>query len=120
MKRDMNDLKKLVLQIMESDIGDVRFSKENNHLVNRLFHDNIENFSGKNSINDNVQIKTEKNDEILDTEELIEESLSLQSNENELIRKALEKYHGKRKLAAKELGISERTLYRKIREYGIL
>ncbi|MCU0408116.1 MAG: sigma-54-dependent Fis family transcriptional regulator, partial [Bacteroidales bacterium] len=53
------------------------------------------------------------------TEEVVEESLSLAGKEEEMIRKALEKFSGKRKLAAAELGISERTLYRKIKEYDI-
>ena len=57
--------------------------------------------------------------DIQDTEEIIEESLSLSDKEVELIIKSLEKHNHKRKLAAKELGISERTLYRKIKEYGI-
>jgi transcriptional regulator with PAS, ATPase and Fis domain len=56
---------------------------------------------------------------IQDTEEFVEESLSLEEKEMELIRKALERHSGKRKLAAEELGISERTLYRKIKEYNI-
>ena len=56
---------------------------------------------------------------ITDTEELVEESLSIQGQETELIRKALSKHNGKRKAAAEELGISERTLYRKIKEYDI-
>jgi transcriptional regulator with PAS, ATPase and Fis domain len=51
--------------------------------------------------------------------EVIEESLSLEKKEIDMIRKALEKYNGKRKNAARELGISERTLYRKIKEYDI-
>ncbi len=50
---------------------------------------------------------------------MIEESLSLEKKEIDMIRKALEKYNGKRKNAARELGISERTLYRKIKEYDI-
>ena len=50
----------------------------------------------------------------------IEESLSLEEREKELIQKALKKHNGRRKNAAKELGISERTLYRKIKEYEIL
>ena len=50
---------------------------------------------------------------------MIEESLSLADREKELIKKALDKNNGKRKLAAAELGISERTLYRKIKEYGL-
>ena len=56
---------------------------------------------------------------IQDTEEFVEESLSLADKEIELIKKALEKYNGKRKQAAEELGISERTLYRKIKEHKI-
>ncbi|HRW63461.1 MAG TPA: helix-turn-helix domain-containing protein, partial [Bacteroidales bacterium] len=57
--------------------------------------------------------------DIEDTEEFVEESLSLEDKEIELIKKALEKHNGKRKYAAQELGISERTLYRKIKEYDI-
>lgn len=56
---------------------------------------------------------------IMDTEEIVEESLSLEEKEKELIQKALEKHNGKRKYAAQDLGISERTLYRKIKEYDI-
>jgi transcriptional regulator with PAS, ATPase and Fis domain len=48
-----------------------------------------------------------------------DELLSLSGKEAELIRKALEKYDGRRRSAARELGISERTLYRKIKEYGL-
>jgi len=57
--------------------------------------------------------------EATDTEEIKPETLSLQEKEEELIRKALEKHDGKRKFAAIELGISERTLYRKIKEYNL-
>ena len=49
----------------------------------------------------------------------VEESLSLEEKEKEFIKKALTKYKGRRKMAAKELGISERTLYRKMNEYDI-
>ena len=51
--------------------------------------------------------------------EFIEENLSLQDNEYEMIQKALEKNNGKRKFAAQELGISERTLYRKLKHYDL-
>ncbi len=69
---------------------------------------------------DGIQIipATEKND-IITEPEIIEESLSLQDKEREMIMKALNKHNGKRKAAANELGISERTLYRKIKEYNI-
>lgn len=63
--------------------------------------------------------QVEDEDDIQDTEEYVEESLSLDDVEKEMIRKALEKHHGKRKNAAKDLNISERTLYRKIKEYGL-
>ena len=59
-------------------------------------------------------------DDIQDTEEFVEEAtLSLDEVEKEMIRKALDRHHGKRKNAAKDLNISERTLYRKIKEYGL-
>lgn len=64
-------------------------------------------------------LSAQQDDDIQDTEEYIEESLSLNDLEKELIRKALDKHHGKRKNAAKDLNISERTLYRKIKEYGL-
>ena len=58
-------------------------------------------------------------EDIQDTEEYVEETLSLDEVEKEMIRKALERHHGRRKNAAKDLKISERTLYRKIKEYGL-
>ena len=59
-------------------------------------------------------------DDIQDTEEYVEETpQSLDEVEKDMIRKALERHHGKRKNAAKDLKISERTLYRKIKEYGL-
>ena len=78
-------------------------------------------FIGGNDEVHEVQITqpSEEDEKHYHPTELIEESLSLQDNENEMIRKALEKHQGKRKNAAKELGISERTLYRKIKEYNI-
>jgi transcriptional regulator with PAS, ATPase and Fis domain len=66
-----------------------------------------------------VKPAVREDDDIQDTEEYVEESLSLDDVERDLIRKALEKHHGKRKSAAQDLNISERTLYRKIKEYGL-
>ena len=57
--------------------------------------------------------------DIQDTEEYVEETLSLDEVEKEIIRKALERHNGRRKNAAKDLKISERTLYRKIKEYDL-
>ncbi len=64
-------------------------------------------------------IQRDPGEDIQDTQEITEESLSLADKEIEMIRKALEKHKGKRKHAAHELGISERTLYRKIKEFNI-
>ncbi len=60
-----------------------------------------------------------EDEDIQDTEEYVEESLSLNDLERETIRKALERHHGRRRNAAKDLNISERTLYRKIKDYGL-
>jgi transcriptional regulator of acetoin/glycerol metabolism len=61
----------------------------------------------------------DEKDSFLDTEVIEEESLSLEDRKRDAIQKALEKYKGNRRLAAAELDISERTLYRKLKEYGI-
>ncbi|HJC92899.1 MAG TPA: sigma-54 dependent transcriptional regulator [Candidatus Phocaeicola excrementigallinarum] len=67
----------------------------------------------------NVKVAPRVMSEVQDTEEYVEENLSLDDVEKEMIRKALERHHGKRKNAANDLKISERTLYRKIKEYGL-
>jgi transcriptional regulator with PAS, ATPase and Fis domain len=121
MKSDMNDLKKLVLDIIQKGGSDLEFHTNNSRVIKNLFGDTKveEQISTvpENGVVDYSQ-RPVRND-IQDTEEIVEESLSLSGNEMELIIKALEKHNHKRKIAAKELGISERTLYRKIKEYGI-
>ena len=74
---------------------------------------NNENFRQENNANYPIL------DDTFEVHEEVEESLSLEDREKELINKALEKHRGKRKYAAAELGISERTLYRKIKEYNL-
>jgi transcriptional regulator with PAS, ATPase and Fis domain len=119
MKKDMNDLKKLVHDILqnESTISDVRH--DNDQLIRKLYQTEKNNLVHTPPVQSRVTINPVDQDNILDTEEFVEESLSLEDKEIEMIRKALEKYKGKRKYAARELGISERTLYRKIKEYNI-
>ena len=113
----MNDLKKLVLDIMH-DRDHEEVAENHAHIIRKLYRDDIEVVTDKKPV---VPIKIDPFDResILDTEEFVEESLSLEEKEIEMIRKALEKHSGKRKFAARELGISERTLYRKIKEYSI-
>jgi DNA-binding NtrC family response regulator len=121
MKNDMNDLKKLVFDLMRKDDFDLNLHKKNTGAVKNIFSEDGNDMHAEPeqqaTVTDYQLSPSRKN--IQDTEEIIEESLSLYDKEMEMINKALEKYRGKRKLAAHELGISERTLYRKIKGYGI-
>jgi transcriptional regulator with PAS, ATPase and Fis domain len=117
MKKDMNDLKKLVLDILQNRSGS-EVTENQAHIMRKLYHDDIEVVADK-KVSSKIHIDNYNKENILDTEEFVEESLSLEDKEIEMIRKALEKHNGKRKFAAQELGISERTLYRKIKEYNI-
>jgi transcriptional regulator with PAS, ATPase and Fis domain len=119
MKRDMNDLKKLVNELMNNSIDDVELDEEHTQLVRKLYQDAETRIESPVQPTHNYQVSKVEGHAIEDTEEIIEESLSLVDKEIELINKALIKHGGKRKLAAQELGISERTLYRKIKEYNI-
>lgn len=119
MRRDINDLKKLVVEIVNE--GPEHVSLSDKKTITNIFKENGNqeiilspsvHISPKNH-NDNYSQDFEN------SEEVVEENFSLADKEKEFIIKALEKYRGKRKHAAKELGISERTLYRKINEYNI-
>lgn len=118
MKNDMNDLKKLVIEIMEKGDGKIDISEGNEYLVQKLYH-SVDSASREITYQPREMKKKREEADIQDTEEVVEESFSLVDKEIELISKALDKHNGKRKRAAKELGISERTLYRKIKEYDI-
>lgn len=101
MKKDMAELKKITFELMQ---------KEGNHqIINKVF-DNMDQTQDITLIS-NEEIEKENN--------ISAQSLSLAGQEKQLIIKSLEKHKGKRKLAAKELGISERTLYRKIKEFDL-
>jgi transcriptional regulator with PAS, ATPase and Fis domain len=130
MKSDLNDLKKLTMELMKNENhGDVQ--KDNESLIQKIYNKNESLASEKEteilSLPDKVEkrhpIEIVENDEIdysyIDAVEAEEETLSLHDKELELIKKSLERHKGKRKLAADELGISERTLYRKIKQYDL-
>jgi len=120
MKSDMNDLKKLVFDLIRSEQIDISFHDTNSGVINNLFHKNTAEEQPADAPDKTVDFtQRHGRTDIQDTEEVVEESLSLAGKEVEMIKKALEKYSGKRKLAARELGISERTLYRKIKEHEI-
>lgn len=117
MRRDITELKKLVFEIMKTGGKPETWPKD--------FPQNLHKFIGESDIYDHdpadmsIHHTYDTNSEPLAESEVLEESLSLEKRELELITKALEKHGGRRRNAAKELGISERTLYRKIKEYDI-
>jgi len=119
MKKDMNDLKKLVHDILQNEAAVANIRDDNAQLIRKLYQSENGNYVHEQTVPPRVTINPIVHENILDTEEFVEESLSLEDKEVEMIRKALEKHKGKRKYAANELGISERTLYRKIKEYDI-
>lgn len=119
MKNDMGDLKKLVLDLMQNGAIDDSLHESNARIIKKLYQDESPVLNHSNMPDKSFEMKKEEDTAIQDTEEIIEESLSLEEKEKELIMKALHKHKGKRKYAAQELGISERTLYRKIKEYDL-
>jgi transcriptional regulator with PAS, ATPase and Fis domain len=114
MRKDMNDLKRLVHDIIDKqNINIPTDSLENTY---SSFAPNETVLMSSPTASNTIKIQGSN---IQDTEEYVEESLSLQDVEKDVIKKALEKHHGKRKYAAQDLNISERTLYRKLKEYGL-
>ncbi len=121
MRNDINDLKKLTLDLLKgNDTGKVQ--EENKQLIQKIYKDKSIKEREENHV-EVVRINENYNnlDDDYEFAETIDadESLSIQDKEIELIKKSLERNNGKRKLAAKELGISERTLYRKIKQYDL-
>jgi len=120
MKNDMTDLKRLVAQIIDQGEVSSEIEEEHEGIIRKLYAARDEHEREEEMVAGKPKTRQSMEDNgILDTEEIVEESLSLEEKEKELIRKALEKHSGKRKYAASDLGISERTLYRKIKEYSI-
>lgn len=126
MRRDVTELKKLVHDIMAERGGtSVVASHEPVHYIQeapvKLVHDAPVVMTSVPSVTPLSEpvVKPAEAQEVQDTEEYVKENLSLDDVEKEMIRKALERHHGRRKNAANDLKISERTLYRKIKEYGL-
>ena len=116
MRNDINNLKEMLNTFSknkgyEATIIDSTEQTEKSLTENNKLRE-IEISNLNNQINSNIS-----NKELFS--ESIEENLSLETQEMNIIKKALEKYNGKRSLTAKELGISERTLYRKIKQYDL-
>ena len=117
MRRDITDLKKLVGEIM----GNETYLNQNAQTTQAFLEQLSNQFTPVNTENTPIVVHQNNDDEdaIFAHSEVLDESLSIQDKEVYLIKKALDKYNGRRRNAAKELGISERTLYRKIKEYDI-
>ena len=129
MKNDLNDLKKLTLELMKTG-NTTEVQKNNEGLIQKIYgeDDNIDVETAKDNIevlsisehSNTPEVIQDTNDKYHFAEEIEEEeTLSLHDKELELIKKSLERHQGKRKLAAAELGISERTLYRKIKQFDL-
>ncbi|RCS27929.1 sigma-54-dependent Fis family transcriptional regulator [Polaribacter sp. WD7] len=117
MRNDINDLKKLTLDLMKN--GNIEEVQEEHHrLIEKIYGNQDTEKTNVEVLNIPQNSSTEKEYDFIETIEE-DESLSLQDKEIEMIKKSLEKNNNKRKLAAKELGISERTLYRKIKQYDL-
>lgn len=132
MRNDINDLKSLTSELIKNR-GTGGFSNQEQDLINRIYTPEkqtanpnsllyFEN-SSRNPVNPTIISSPNENDyddvEDIEVEEAQPVSLSLQNNERELIVRALEKHKGRRNKAADELGISQRTLYRKIKQYNL-
>ncbi|MCB0401412.1 MAG: sigma-54-dependent Fis family transcriptional regulator [Flavobacteriales bacterium] len=122
MKGDVTELKNLVFSLMQN-AGSGSMDVEGNPTLVRSLKRLYDKTEVPHEHHDDQvykpQILPKQEEPITEHEEVVEESLSLADKEKEMIVKALAKYNGKRKSAAEELGISERTLYRKIKEYNI-
>jgi transcriptional regulator with PAS, ATPase and Fis domain len=127
MRKDITELKKTVVEIMQSGGSTSIAREEGSQLLKKIDkeYDIILNPDNQIRHSDSQEEYPQEMEEQVfesfnsERAEVIEESLSIQKKEEDLIRRALNKHHGKRKNAAKDLGISERTLYRKIKEYDI-
>ena len=122
MKNDLNDLKKLTLELMQGDSSS-EVKEKNQGLIEKIYGED-ESKTDSNNIDFKSDIDIEVNPKIdnsFDYAETIEEeeTLSLHDKEVEMIKQALIRTNGRRKNAAKELGISERTLYRKIKQHNL-
>lgn len=117
MKKELDELKEKFSKLINVNSTPVHTEEMDDGFM-QLYPEGIKN-GGQEETTFPGYLKPAARAHIQDTEEFVEESLSIEEKEMELIQKALERHNGKRKLAAEQLGISERTLYRKIKEYNI-
>lgn len=124
MKNDLQDLKKLTMGFIQNEDSNSKFKEENAHLINKIYKSDTETTHKPQVLELDAPSTTPEiitsNTNNIDIEDVIEsEPLTLQDMEIKMIKQALKKHEGKRKDAADELNISERTLYRKIKQYNL-
>ena len=119
MKKDVTELKKMFFDLLQNPSLAQRIPVYNNLDTMLPEYNNKPSVSGPNYGQSNQPVYINQNGEDIHHLEAVEESLSIMDKEKELIIKALKKHRGKRKDASADLGISERTLYRKLKEYDI-
>jgi len=143
MKADLNDLKSLVFGLIRNNnlnVADTQqlrqlqapsypTERERNYSNERSYNTNLEDLLTTTDSDDSYyptesedsrpQIIFNNSSSHYDSSETVDENLSLEDNEKQLIKKALKKHNNRRKDAAEDLGISERTLYRKIKQYEL-
>ena len=121
MKQDINDLKKIIADILQKTGLSVNYGNVHTNFISKYGNDIDDIFEDDRDIiiTHNDEKITPKNQPYEQQIHFEEENLSIQQKEIDLIKRALEKYHGKKRKADKELGISERTLYRKLKEFNI-
>ncbi len=117
MKKDVTELKKMFFDILQNPSMAQNYPVYNNSDTELSDHNHSASINNFNQPGKAVFINQNQND--IQHSEAVEESLSIVDKEKELIIKALKKHRGKRKDASADLGISERTLYRKLKEYEI-
>lgn len=118
MKKDVTELKRMFVDILQSPGMEVKSQAFLNELEGMEAHEIIPAARAQQPVAGKSPVLIHHDDEIHHHEE-VDESLNIMDKEKELIVKALKKHRGKRKDAASDLGISERTLYRKLKEYDI-
>ncbi len=119
MKKDVTELKKMFFDLLQNPSLAQRIPVYNNLDTMLPEYNNKPSVSGPNYGQSNQPVYINQNGEDIHHLDAVEESLSIMDKEKELIIKALKKHRGKRKDASADLGISERTLYRKLKEYDI-
>lgn len=128
MRKDIADLKKLTGELMQNDEISEEWKTDNSSLIRRIYDEDSNREVAETNVNggtylpvyqDNVEAEIQTDTFEASHDVVEEQPVTLQEKELEMIKNALERNQNKRKDAAEELGISERTLYRKIKQYNL-